>query len=67
MSAPLAGLDEATARTAKVNADPDAGLYARVWAAEREAELYDAAGPAEPYHAPALEAHEAALEEPEPG
>lgn len=62
----LAELDEATARTAGVNADPAAGPLDRQAAAEREAQLYDAF-PAEPAGHPELEAHEAELEEPEAG
>jgi hypothetical protein len=62
----LAELDAATAHTAEVNADPDASLYDRYWAAEQEAQLYNAY-PAEPQGHPELEAHEAQLEEPEAG
>jgi hypothetical protein len=62
----LAELDEATARTQATLDDPGAGPAERQAAAEQEAALYDAF-PAEPAGHAGLEAHEAALEEPEAG
>jgi hypothetical protein len=62
----LGELDAATENTQAVLDDPGASAADRMAAAEAEAQLYDAF-PAEPAGHAELEAHEAALEEPEAG